>query len=45
MYPALLHPGLWFAVQVVLPFTLAAVISAAVMSRLLRSWPRYPAAL
>ncbi|HEY4114391.1 MAG TPA: hypothetical protein VGM17_10065, partial [Rhizomicrobium sp.] len=45
MYPALLHPGLWFAVQVVLPFTLAAVISAAVMSRLLHSWPRYPAPL
>ena len=45
MYPALLHPGLWFAVQVVLPFTLVAVITAALMSRLLRSWPRYPVAL
>jgi CBS-domain-containing membrane protein len=45
MYPPLLHPGLWFAVQVVLPFTLVAVISAALMSRLLRSWPRYPAPL
>jgi CBS-domain-containing membrane protein len=45
MCPALLHPGLWFAVQVVLPFTLAAVASAALMSRLLRGRPRYPAPL
>jgi CBS-domain-containing membrane protein len=45
MFPALLHPGPWFAVEVVLPFTLAAVISSAVMSRLLSSWPRYPAPL
>jgi CBS-domain-containing membrane protein len=45
MYPALLHPGVWFAVQVVLPFTLVAVISAALMSRLLRNWPQYPAPL
>jgi hypothetical protein len=45
MCPALLHPGLWFAVQVVLPFTLVAVISAALMSRLLRNWPQYPASL
>ena len=42
MYPALLHPGLWFAAVVVLPFTLVAVISAALMSRLLRDWPPYP---
>jgi CBS-domain-containing membrane protein len=45
MYPPLLHPGLWFAVQVVLPFTLVAVISAALMSRLLPGWPQYPASL
>ena len=45
MFPALLHPGPWFAVRVVLPFTLAAVISSAVMCRLLSSWPRYPAPL
>jgi CBS domain-containing membrane protein len=45
MYPALLHPGLWFAVQVVLPFTLVAVISAGLMSNLLRGWPQYPASL
>ena len=45
MYPPLLHPGLWFAVQVVLPFTLTAVLSAALMSRLLPSWPQYPASL
>jgi CBS domain-containing membrane protein len=45
MFPPLLHPSWWFAVQAVLPFTLAAVVSAAVMSRLLRSWPLYPAPL
>jgi CBS-domain-containing membrane protein len=42
MYGPLLHPGPWFAVQVVLPFTLCAVISAVAMSRVLRGWPRYP---
>jgi hypothetical protein len=31
---------LWFAVQVVLPFMLVAVISAALMSRLLPGWPQ-----
>ena len=45
MYPALLHPGAWFAAAVVLPFTLVAVISAALMSRALRRWPPYPAPL
>jgi CBS-domain-containing membrane protein len=44
MYPALLHPGAWFALQVVLPFTVAAVISFAALSHLIGSWPRYPAA-
>jgi len=43
MCPALLHCGAWFAIVVVLPFTLAAVISCAVLSRLVSSWPRYPA--
>jgi hypothetical protein len=42
MCPAL-HCGAWFAILVVLPFTLAAVISCAVLSRLVSSWPRYPA--
>ena len=45
MYPPLLHPGLWFAAQVVLPLTLIAVISAALMSRLVRGWPPYPVPL
>ena len=36
MYPALLHPGRWFAIEVVLPFTLAAVISAALMNRIMK---------
>jgi CBS domain-containing membrane protein len=45
MYPALLHPGIAFAPRVVLPFTMLAVISASAMSRLVRGWPRYPAAL
>jgi CBS-domain-containing membrane protein len=43
MYAPLLHPGLWFPVEIVLPFTLSAVISAMMMSRLLRGWPQYPA--
>jgi CBS-domain-containing membrane protein len=43
MCPALLHCGAWFAILVVLPFALAAVISCAVLSRFVSSWPRYPA--
>ncbi|WP_297294953.1 HPP family protein [uncultured Methylovirgula sp.] len=42
MYPALLHPTPWFAVEIVLPFSIAAVLSACIMSRLLISWPPYP---
>jgi len=45
MFSPLLHPGWWFAVQVVLPFTLVAVASAALMSRLRRGQTRYPAPL
>jgi len=45
MCPALLHSGAWFPVDVVLPFTLATVISSALLSCLLSSWPRYPAPL
>ncbi len=45
LYPALLHPGPWFAAAVVLPFVLTAVASAAALSRLLRGWPRYPVPL
>lgn len=44
MCPALLHSGAWFVILVVLPFTLTAVISYAVLSRLVGGWPRYPAA-
>jgi glycerol-3-phosphate acyltransferase PlsY len=43
MCPALLHSGAWFAILVVLPFTLAAVISRAVLGRLVSNWSRYPA--
>jgi CBS-domain-containing membrane protein len=39
MCPALLHLGPWFALEVVLPFTLVAVISWAAISRLLRGLP------
>lgn len=42
MYPALLHPGIWFAARLVLPFTLVAVLSAALLSRCVPGWPRYP---
>jgi CBS-domain-containing membrane protein len=41
MYAPLLHPGLWFPVEIVLPFTVSAVISAMMMSRPLRGWPQY----
>ena len=43
--PVLLHPGPWFPVSVVLPFTLLAVVSAAAMSKWLRGWPEYPKSL
>jgi hypothetical protein len=45
VYPTLLHLRSWFSVEVVLPFTLPTGISAAILSRFLRSWPRYPAPL
>src|ERR1700757_3745452 len=43
--PVLLHPGHWFPVLVVLPFTVAAVGSAAAMSKWLPGWPVYPKSL
>jgi HPP family len=43
--PGLLHPGYWFALLVVLPFTVIAVGSAAAMSKWLRGWPVYPRSL
>ena len=42
MYPPLLHAGAWFPVQVVLPFAVTAVSSAAILSRLVKAWPAYP---
>jgi CBS domain-containing membrane protein len=42
MYPLLLHPGILFPWAVVFPFTLAAVGSAAALSRRIKSWPAYP---
>jgi CBS-domain-containing membrane protein len=42
MYPVLLHPGHWFPVAVVLPFAIAAVGSAAILSRCVQGWPAYP---
>src|SRR5882762_7340752 len=43
--PVLLHPGHWFPLLVVLPFTVAAVGSTAAMSKWLRGWPVYPKSL
>ena len=43
--PVLLHTGRWFPLAVVLPFTAAAVLSAAAMSKWLSSWPEYPKSL
>ncbi|MGH9326973.1 MAG: HPP family protein [Terriglobia bacterium] len=42
MYPLLLHPGHWFPILVVLPFTAIAVGSAAILSKLVGKWPTYP---
>ncbi|MGC9158880.1 MAG: HPP family protein [Terracidiphilus sp.] len=42
MYPLLLRPGHWFPLAVVFPFTLAAVGSAALLSRFVSVWPPYP---
>jgi CBS-domain-containing membrane protein len=42
MYPLLLHPGHWFPLVVVLPFTIVAAGSAALLSRLVEGWPGYP---
>ena len=42
MYPLLLHPGHWFPLTVVLPFTVIASGSAALLSRLVDPWPTYP---
>jgi CBS-domain-containing membrane protein len=43
--PVLLHPGRWFPLIVVRPFTAAAVGSAAAMSKWVRGWPKYPKSL
>src|SRR5258708_25740465 len=40
--PVLLHPGHWVPLLVVLPFTAAAVASAAAIGKLLPRWPVYP---
>ena len=42
IYPVLLHPGHWFPLLVVLPFTVLAVASAAALSKWSRNWPEYP---
>ncbi len=42
MYPLLLHAGTIFPLGVVFPFTVVAVCSAAILSRFVKSWPRYP---
>jgi CBS-domain-containing membrane protein len=42
IYPILLHPGNWFPLLVVLPFTVVAVGSAAVLSKRVSGWPKYP---
>ncbi|HVB33112.1 MAG TPA: HPP family protein [Patescibacteria group bacterium] len=42
IYPILLHPGNWFPLAVVLPFTAVAVGSAALLSKLVQGWPPYP---
>lgn len=45
MYPSLLHASRWFPARAVLPFTVTAVASAAVLSRVAKGWPVYRRAL
>lgn len=45
MYPLLLRPGHWFPLEVVLPFTVVAVGSAALLSRTVKTWRAYPKVL
>lgn len=42
MYPLLLKPGPWFPLVVVLPFTILAVTTHILLSRIIPAWPRYP---
>jgi CBS domain-containing membrane protein len=42
LYPVLFHPGNWFPLILVLPFTVIAVCSATILSRLVDKWPAYP---
>lgn len=42
IYPLVLHPGNWFSLKVVLPFTVVAVVTAALLSRCIERWPAYP---
>src|SRR6516225_4442274 len=44
-HPVLRHPGNWFPLRVILPFTVIAVGSAALLSRLVDKWPQYPTPL
>jgi CBS domain-containing membrane protein len=39
LYPALVHPGWWFPLEVVLPFTLIAVLSAPLVRRRMSRQP------
>jgi CBS-domain-containing membrane protein len=45
LYPLLLHPSPFFALEIVLPFTIVAVASASICSRIFPSWPAYPLAV
>jgi CBS domain-containing membrane protein len=45
MFPLLLHTGHWFPLTVVLPFTVTAAGSVALLSRLIQRWPTYPRSL
>ena len=42
LYAALMHPSVWFPLVIVLPFTVIAVGSAALFSRLSPHSPKYP---
>lgn len=45
MYPLMLHTSVWFPLVVVLPFTVAAVATSSLLSRVSKAWPDYPVPL
>ncbi len=45
MYPLMLHTSVWFPLVVVFPFTIVAVATCTLLSRVSKAWPDYPVTL